>query len=177
MGTIYFSVNTGGFYSSDLHSTRPNDAVEISDEDHQSILVALNEGKVVSLINGIPTISDAPVTAPTIAKLKAYAAAKRYAIETGGVTIDGVTVDTSRESQTMITGATAYVAANPDATITFKAVSGWVDLTAAQVTAIGAAVGAHVQACFTAEAAVDTAIDAGTITTTSEIDGYPWPAG
>jgi len=41
--------------------------------------------------------------------------------------------------------------------------------------AIATAVGAHVQACFAAENAVQAAITAGTITTTAEIDAAAWP--
>jgi hypothetical protein len=42
--------------------------------------------------------------------------------------------------------------------------------------AIATAVGAHVQACFATEAAVDAEITAGTITTTAQIDAADWPA-
>ncbi|SCM73337.1 conserved hypothetical protein [uncultured Pleomorphomonas sp.] len=118
----------------------------------------------------------AVASAPTTAELVSYAAAKRYAVETGGVTVAGASIDTGRESQAMITGAYAYAHANPEANVSFKATSGWVILTAAEVTAIATAVAAHVQACFTAEKAIDDAIDAGTVTTTAEIDAWAWPS-
>lgn len=104
--------------------------------------------------------------------LTAYAAAKRFTVETGGITVNGETIDTSRDSQSMITGAYTYSQAHPSETIKFKAVSGWVSLDAATMSAIATAVGAHVQACFAAEANVAAAIAAGTIATIAEIDAF-----
>lgn len=123
------------------------------------------------------TTFTAPVeAAPTVDDLKSYAAARRFVVETGGITVSGASIDTSRESQSLITGAYAYSQAHPDEAITFKAKSGWVTLSAAQVAAIATAVAAHVQAAFAAEQAVDAAIDAGTITTLADIDAADWPA-
>ena len=113
---------------------------------------------------------------PAPVDLYAYAATKRYAVETGGVVIDGMRVMTDRQSQSLITGAYNYVQANPDVTVNFKTASGFVELTAAQMTAIANAVGAHVKASFAAEGEVDKQIIAGTITTTAEIDVFSWPA-
>jgi len=110
------------------------------------------------------------------ASLIAYAAIKRWQVETGGITVAGAAIDTSRESQAMITGAYAYSQANPSETISYKAISGWVTIDAATMTAIATAVGAHVQACFAAEASAAAEIEAGTITTTAEIDAADWPA-
>lgn len=120
---------------------------------------------------------DKPVqqyVAPAV-DLHAYAAAKRYEIETGGITVNGAAIDTSRDSQAMITGAYAYSQANPEETIQFKATSGWVTLDPATLAAIATAVGAHVQACFAVESTVAAGIEAGTITTTAEIDAADWP--
>ena len=120
----------------------------------------------------------APVeAAPTVDELKSYAAAKRFAVETGGIVVNGSEIDTSRESQSLITGAYAYSQAHPDEAITFKAKSGWVTLTSAQVAAIATAVAAHVQAAFAAEQVVDAAIDAGTITDFAGVDAADWPGG
>ncbi|SCB51856.1 DUF4376 domain-containing protein [Rhizobium lusitanum] len=113
---------------------------------------------------------------PIPVDLYAYAAIKRYAVETGGVVIDGMRVMTDRQSQSLITGAYNYVQANPEVTVKFKTAAGFVELTAAQMTAIANAVGAHVQASFAAEGEVDKQIIAGTITTTTEIDAFAWPA-
>lgn len=100
----------------------------------------------------------------------AYTAQKRWEKETGGIEVNGQIIDTSRESQSMITGAYAYSQANPSETIQFKAASGWVTLDAPTIAAIATAVGAHVQACFALEANIADQITNGTITTTGEID-------
>lgn len=118
---------------------------------------------------------------PTAVPLDAYAAAKRWQVETGGIVVSGASIDTTRESQAMITGAHAYAQANPEATISFKAAGGFVTLDAATMIAVASAVGQHVQACFAREAAVVAAITAGDVTTTAEIDAAftdvaaPWP--
>jgi hypothetical protein len=111
---------------------------------------------------------------PVPVDLYAYAAAKRYVVETGGIVINGMSVMTDRQSQSLITGAYNYVDANPDVTVQFKTTSGFVELTATQIKAVANAVAAHVQASFAAEGAIDQEIIAGTITTTAEIDGLAW---
>lgn len=116
-----------------------------------------------------------PYTPPPV-DLAAYAAAKRFAVETGGVTVNGAHIATDRASQAMISGAYAFAQANPNETISFKGEGGFVSLTAAQMEAIGQAVGQHVQACFAAEADVAAQIASGAITTTAEIDAYAWTA-
>ena len=48
---IYFSKNTGGFYDADIHAAVdiPNDALEISTEQHQAMLEHLNSGGRIEL--------------------------------------------------------------------------------------------------------------------------------
>lgn len=113
--------------------------------------------------------------APTPADLRSHAASVRFAVETGGVSVGGAAIDTSRDSQAMIAGALAYVRASEAASVEFKAASGWVTLSAGEVKAIALAVAGHVQACFATERAIDDAIAAGTITTREQIDAWPWP--
>lgn len=108
-------------------------------------------------------------------RLTAYATAKRYAIETGGVLVGDASVDTSRDSQGMIANAHAYVINSGVPSVRFKAKSGWVILPARQVTEIALAVGAHVQSCFDIESLVAEKIANGTITKTEEIDVQEWP--
>jgi hypothetical protein len=91
---------------------------------------------------------------------KAQIEARRYAAETGGISVAGVAVLTSRDSQAMIAGATAAAKDGVIASFNFKAATGWVTLTADQVIAIGRAVATHVQTCFSAGMRADAAIDA-----------------
>ena len=116
------------------------------------------------------TFDTRPYLAPPV-DLHAYAASRRYAVETGGLTVAGVRVRTDRESQGLVTGA--YVRAQgkaADAVISFKANGAWVKMPAAQVVVLGDAIGDHVQACFDAEEALDAAISAGTVTTMGQVD-------
>jgi len=102
--------------------------------------------------------------------LPTYAAKKRWDVETGGITVSGATVDTSRESQAMITGAHSFALANPAAVISYKSASGFVTLDAAAMVAVATAVGQHVQACFAREAEVVAAVAAETVTSRAAID-------
>ena len=120
-------------------------------------------------------IAAALLAGPSKAQLVAHAADKRWSVETGGVTIAGSRIDTSRDSQSMIAGVYAYITTSGAASVSFKAASGWVTMDAAMVKAVALAVGAHVQAAFAVEQAVDAQIDAGTVTTTAGIDAAPWP--
>lgn len=119
--------------------------------------------------------SAATIETARKASLMKAAAAKRWQVETGGITVGGALVDTSRDSQAMITGAYIYSQKNLSKPVRFKAASGWVILDAATMEAIATAVGDHVQACFGIEGDVADAIEAGTITTTAEIDAADWP--
>jgi hypothetical protein len=98
--------------------------------------------------------AEPPAPAPTQADLIIHAAVARWRKETGGITIGGLSIVTDRESQAMVIGAHAYVVANPAAVIQWKTAAGFVELDAAQITALALAVGSHVQACFVKEAEV-----------------------
>lgn len=103
--------------------------------------------------------------------LETYAAARRFAIETGGLTVGGSRIATDRQSQSMLVGAFNLMQVNPSATIKYKTDSGvFLAADAALVQALAVAVGNHVQACFAKEADVAAAITAGTIVTRAAID-------
>lgn len=107
--------------------------------------------------------------------LKDYTAAKRYAVETGGINVAGAPIKTDRESQGLITGAAALTKITGD-NVKWKTEAGFVTVSALQIEAIAVSVGNHVQACFAAEAALISLIDAGTITTTEQIETWDgWP--
>lgn len=161
--------------------------IEIDASQHGAALDALLSGREVAIIDGTMIIRDPrpsehhewegvewvdrtpePVSEPI--GLLSYAAQKRWEKETGGIEVNGQFIDTSRESQSMITGAYAYSQANPAEMIQFKAASDWVTLDAPTMAVIATAVGAHVQACFALEATVASQIADNTITTTGEID-------
>jgi hypothetical protein len=116
-------------------------------------------------------VTTAPVVLPPTAdELKAYAARRRFAVETGGILYNGASIATDRESQAMINGAFSLAQISPDISVQFKTAAGFVTLNAAAITALALAVAAHVQACFAKEQSVDDQITAGTMKLTSEID-------
>lgn len=94
----------------------------------------------------------------------------------GGISVGGVPVATDDRSKIMIIGARVKADADANFTTQWKALTGeFITIDAATIIAISDAVLAHVDACFAAEAVVLSAIEAGTITTTTEIDTADWP--
>lgn len=123
-------------------------------------------------------VADPEPDPPTVGELKAYAAAKRWAVETGGIVLPGgVQVTTDDASQRKIAELRRRAeAAEITLPFGFKAASGWVDLDLATIQAVDIAVAAHVQASYATERSVSTAIDAGTITTLAAVDAAAWPS-
>ena len=121
----------------------------------------------------------APLPADQLrADLMVAVSAKRWAVETGGLTLPGgATVGTTIDDQNRITSviANAQLAGVPS--VDFKAQSGWVTLSLEHMRGIAAAIALHVQACFSAERAHHDAIAAAS---DAELYGYDinagWPA-
>lgn len=105
-------------------------------------------------------------------------AALRYQKETDGIIINGMTIETDRQSQALITGAWSISQINPTILIDWKGVNGWIQIDAATITAIAGSVAAHVQSCFSTERLHAEAIAA--LETSEEVAAYDlttgWPA-
>ncbi len=110
--------------------------------------------------------------------LTAYAAAKRYTVETGGYTYDSHPIATDRESQSKIASvAIAATVVGSSFSTEWKCSDGtFFTLDEADAIAMATAIMTFVSACFAAEAAAVAEITAGTITTSAEIDAVSWPA-
>ena len=93
------------------------------------------------------------------AEMIAATSAKRWAVETGGTTVNGAAIQTDAGSQAKLSGALQLIQADDTVIIDWKGADGWVQLNAAAVTAIATAVGLHVQAAFSREKALYTAVD------------------
>lgn len=134
-------------------------------------------GKVGDVWNGSAYTSPLP-TLPTKVELVAYAAAKRWQVETGGITLQGgLRVATTEIAQGKIEAAyNAFANGTLAGPIQFKALTGWIEVGAAMISAVYAAVVLHVQACYAAEKVVVDAINADTITTVAQVDAASWPA-
>jgi hypothetical protein len=179
------------FYDESIHGKReingqpnpntkiPGGAVPISDDDWRAFL---GEPGRWLLVDGVRV--PAPVAEKTIdealsEKIKAVAA-KRYAVETGGITINGAEIDTDRDSQALLTGAWCYAQQSPGKRVNWKGKNGWANLGKNEISAIAEAVGDHIQACFTKERAHVEALQqiaSGVGATVAHIEAYDIDAG
>ena len=120
----------------------------------------------------------APLPADQLrADLMAAVSAKRWAVETGGLTLPGgATVGTTIDDQNRITSVIANAQLGGVVSVNFKAQAGWVTLSLEHMRGIAAAIALHVQACFSAERAHHEAIAAAS---NAELYGYDintgWP--
>lgn len=56
---MFYSKSTGGFYAPEIHTTTPDDVVEISRTTHAALLAGQAEGKrIVPDIDGFPVLAD-----------------------------------------------------------------------------------------------------------------------
>lgn len=84
--------------------------------------------------------------------IKQLIAEKRWMEECCGVTYNGKRYPSDRQSQQVISTMFFMANMNPDYSVKFKSLEGFVDLTAADIIGLGAAVHDHVQAAFNREA-------------------------
>ncbi|WP_374418696.1 DUF4376 domain-containing protein [Stutzerimonas kunmingensis] len=98
---------------------------------------------------------------------------RRWQAEVAGIDIGGMHIDTGRDSQALITGATVQAMLDPNYSLRWKTVAGFVDLTAEQIIGVATAARAHVQACFDREAELLEALAAGTFTPEMLDQGWP----
>ncbi len=104
---------------------------------------------------------------------RAQIAARRYTAETAGITVNGMAIDTSRDSQSLITGTALQATIDATYTCRWKTASGFVDLTASQILSMAAAVRTHVQGCFDREAVLLDQLATGTLTPDMLEQGWP----
>ena len=100
-------------------------------------------------------------------------AARRWLAETSGTTVEGMPIDTGRDSQGLITGAALAAMLDPAYSVRWKTVAGFVDLTAQQIIGVASAVRTFVQASFDREAVLLGAVAAGSITAEMLERGWP----
>ena len=132
----------------------------------------------VELVGGVyqARYTLAPLPAEQVrADLMAAVSAKRWAVETGGLTLPGgATVGTTIDDQNRITSVITNAQLAGVVSVDFKAQSGWVTLSLEHMRGIAAAIALHVQACFSAERAHHEAINAASDV---ELYGYDINAG
>lgn len=117
------------------------------------------------------TIAECPLK--SVAQQKAEIADRRYNEEISGIIFSGMAIDTGRDSQGLITGATLASVLDPSYVCNWKTPTGFVELNASTLAAVSQAVRAHVQACFDREAELITALDNGTFNEGMLEEGWP----
>lgn len=170
-----YSKSTGCTYLSDVHGKDiPDDAVPISEGRYQSVIASPPAGKIRSHdADGLPVLIDPPIHVPTADDHRAAIAAERYRKETAGIILSGMHIDTGRDSQALITGATVQAMLDPSYVLRWKTVHGFVELTAEQIIGVASAARAHVQACFDREAELLQALNDGTYKEAMLEEGWP----
>tara|TARA_R110000868_G_scaffold270726_2_gene530172 strand:+ start:10422 stop:10934 length:513 start_codon:yes stop_codon:yes gene_type:complete len=132
------------------------------------------EGGMIAYLAEGGTIDPYVAPIPTKSDLIAYAADKRWQVETGGISVYGIPIPTDDRAKLLIKGKADDMADADAAPYVLSSVNAM--LTGLQFKAINSAVIAHVTACFGIQSSVMAEIDSDTITTKSQIDGASWPS-
>ena len=171
----YYSKETGSTYIDAVHgASMPPDVVLITDARYLEVIGNPSPGKIRSHdAEGLPILIDPPAYVPTVDDHRAAVAAERYKRETAGITVDGMTIDSARDSQALITGAAVAAMLDPAYSCQWKTPAGFVLLDAAQIIGVASVVRAHVQACFDREAELFLAIETGAYTPAMLAEGWP----
>lgn len=150
-----YYVDTAGNYLGGWDANPPTGAIEVPEPPQDARQVWVGQAW-----RGIP------VTPETIA-------ARRWQAEVAGITVNGMQVDTGRDSQALITGATVQAMLDPSYALRWKTAAGFVDLNAEQIIGLASTVRSHVQACFDREAELLEAVGNGTFTDAMLEEGWP----
>ncbi|QTD34590.1 DUF4376 domain-containing protein [Pseudomonas fluorescens] len=157
-----------GRYDSDIHSVIPEQAIELSD----AVFLATRTERdgVWKLVDGDVVKLPFPHIEPDYAALFA---AERFTREASGIAVEGLRIETTRESQALIASTGLSALLDPQYRCNFKTLNGFIEVGAEQILAIAKAVRAHVQACFDRELILLEALEAGTYTDEMLKDGWP----
>lgn len=159
--TLYYSA--AGWQIAD---EAPEGAVEVSTELYTSLMGKECEPG--------PDGQPRATAAQRRSDLLAAATAKRWEVETSGVTVNGVSVASAKADQDRITSVLVNAEAAGVESVDFKAASGWMTLTIAQIQSIASVIALHVQACFSAERAHHEAI---AVLDEESLDSYDFTTG
>lgn len=107
--------------------------------------------------------------------MKERVTAKRWEVETGGIDIDGLEIQSGIDDQNRIATAIQGMEAAGMSETDFKAANGWASITLEQLKGVRVAMAMHVEACFKRERALHEAIDA--CTSVAEIAALDLTAG
>jgi hypothetical protein len=146
----------------------PDDALPLSEALFLRITQELDG--VWTLVDGEVVKMPLPEVAPDYTKI---VAAERFRRESVGVEVDGMQIETTRDSQALIASTGLSAILDPEYRCNFKTLNGFVEIGAEQILAIAKAVRAHVQACFDRELELLRAIEVGSYTDEMLKEGWP----
>ncbi|MBC3346551.1 DUF4376 domain-containing protein [Pseudomonas sp. SWRI196] len=146
----------------------PEDALEV--DESLWLRITQEQDGVWQLVSNEIKKVPLPATPPNFAQLVAD---ERYRRETSGVLVDGLLIETTRDSQALIAGTGLSAILDSEYRCNFKTVSGFVEIDAGQIIAIAKAVRTHVQACFDREFTLLQAIEAGDYHDDMLTSGWP----
>ncbi|MFK7701740.1 DUF4376 domain-containing protein [Pseudomonas caspiana] len=158
-----------GRYDSDFHRAIPKDAIVIPDKVW---LATITETDGLWRLGADGVVSKQPFV-PVAPNYPALISAERYAREASGVLVDGLLIETTRDSQSLISGMAVSALMDSAYRCNFKTGLGFVELGAAQILSISSAVRAHVQACFDREKVLLELVSAGTYSVEQLYQGWP----
>lgn len=128
--------------------------LEYLEEEGETAFSGILDGKWVTRI-GMPGLEEIRL------QRLSYVAERRWAVETSGISFNGMSVPTDTTTQTKIIGAVVGAQIDPTASINWKMNDGtFVMLDATGILAVAMAIRAHVQACFDHEATLRGEIEA-----------------
>lgn len=100
-------------------------------------------------------------------------AARRWQAETAGIVINGIPIDSGRDSQALITGAALNAVIDPAYICNWKTPGGFIELDAQTLLGVAMTLRSHVQACFDREAELMAALADGSFTQDMLEEGWP----
>lgn len=118
-------------------------------------------------------ISKEAKSASASAAVKAVISARRYDQEVSGMKMNGMFIDTGRDSQALITGAALSAMLDSTYVCNWKTSEGFVALDAPTLLTIAQTIRKHVQACFDRESALLDLVEKGTFKTYLLEKGWP----
>lgn len=166
--TFNESGEIAGRYDTNVHSNIPNDAIELPDKLWFSTLKETDG--IWQMVNG--ELIKQPFPKP-VTDYSGLIAAERFVREASGVIVEGMKIETTRDSQALIASTGLSAILDPEYHCNFKTLDGFVEIGAEQIIAIAKAVRAHVQACFDRELTLLRALEAGTYKEEMLDEGWP----
>lgn len=118
-------------------------------------------------------VTEEEISDKRVKFLRGVVAEVRYGKETKGITVDGIAINTERDSQAMITGAALSAVLDDTYVCRWKTPNGFVDLTASELISVSQSMRKYVQACFDRESELVEAIIGGTYTDAMLDEGWP----